>query len=63
MTLFFVGKKRPKVEKTRKMAFFDGGFLQKTPFYPLRGPLFLKNKVIFEILVKKYVDIGGSEFS
>ena len=32
-------------------------------FSTLRGPHFIKNNAIFEFLVKKYVDIGGSKFS
>jgi len=51
------------------MAIFVENPLQKRPIFMKNRfldhfrPKTLKNKVIFEILVKKYVDIGGSEFS
>ena len=60
--LILWAKNAPKVEKTWKWPFLKG-YPTKNPILPPRGPLFQKNKVIFEILVKKYVDIGGSEFS
>ena len=44
MTLFFRFCGRKQVKKTifMKMGLFWRGFWQKMPFYPLRGPFFLK---------------------
>jgi len=43
--------------------FKKGQFSRIFDFWDVFHPQNQKNKVIFEFLVKKYIDIGGSEFS
>ena len=61
--LHFVGKNVPKVEKTWKMAFFEGVFYKNRHFTPLAVHFFKKIRSFLKSSSKKYVDIGGSKSS
>ena len=54
--------KTSQKSKKREKWLIWKGFSIKNTILPPWGPIFSKNKVIFEFLVKKYVDIDGPFF-